>query len=255
MPLAIIAAITATCLAATGFAQPAFAQHYHGHHHLGHGHGHGHEYHYSGDHYSESFHKYGDYHHGHLPHSLHYLESPVLDVYPSLIPGSTFNQGYGNFDTVCPNEIACPLQYQTPPPLASPYQPTTPYAVIPNQRSIPYDQMNPDDPAGHDHSDHDHGNHDHSDHSHDGHDHGSPSLPPSNLPGTFDSPDRHPMTTPTLPERERLSEPPARNAVPDVPETNNGSIRMNEPPPPSLTLTASKPFVAGLESIDDLSDS
>ncbi|TWT51429.1 hypothetical protein Pla22_42070 [Rubripirellula amarantea] len=237
MPKPIIAV---ACLVAACSAQPTFAQHfhaYHGHHHLDHGHEH--VYHYGSHHGTDRFHEHNDYQHGHAPHSLRYVDLPVPDVYSVPIAGSSFDQGYSNFDTVCPNAVACPLQYQNPAPLAPMYQPRTPYAAIPNQRSIPNDHMNPNDHAGHDHSEHAH-----SDHSHDGHKHENPSLPPSNLPGTFDGPDRQPMTAPTLPNRGRLSEPPIRGSVPRTPETNNGSIRMNEPPPPSLTFSAGKPSIA-----------
>ena len=238
MPKHAVVALAAFAFAAFSQMQPAIAQHWRGdghglQHHTDHGHFHGH---YQGSHnYVHDYsYNYQDSHHGHAPIALGYIDMPL-------------NQYHSNNSVYCPDDVGCPLQYNQPPldglsQQNPPYQ-DAPYLDAPRQYEVPNGaagSVGSYNDRGH----HANDGHDHGDHSHDGHSHGPVNPSPRNPAVTFGTPDRQPMTAPTLPNRNAVPELPRykaprdRPAQPSSPPTNDGPIRMDGPPP-SLTALGS----------------
>ncbi len=240
MPKPSVISIATLVIVAVFQLQPATAQHWHGHgygayHHSDHEHFHGH---YHDSHYSvqDNFHYYHDSYDGHEPIALGYVDMPL-------------NQYHGNSSSVyCPDDVGCPLQYNQP-ALGGLSQPNPPYQDAP-YLGAPRQYQIPSGAAGsvgsyNDHGHHDNDGHDHGDHSHDGHSHGpmNPSL--QNRGNTFASPDRQPMTVPTLPNRNLVPQPPRfnppsnRHTPPSDAPTNHDPIRMDGPPPSLTSIVSS----------------
>ncbi|MEZ6092141.1 MAG: hypothetical protein R3C05_29885 [Pirellulaceae bacterium] len=239
MPKPSVVTIAAFATVAIFQIQPVTAQHWHGHghgvdHHNGHGHFHGHYY---DDHYSvhDYSYDYPDSYHGHAPIAHGYVDIPL-------------NRLHGEADMYCPDDVGCPLEYYQP-AFGGFSQPISPYLDAP-YFGAPRQNQIPNGVAGNEHGHHANDGHDHGDHSHDGHSHG-PVNPNSQDPAaTFGTPDRQPMTAPTLPNRNEVPDRPRYEtprdcpAPPSSPPTDDGPIRMDGPPPsvtalrsPSLTVS------------------
>ncbi|WP_417747227.1 hypothetical protein [Rosistilla oblonga] len=237
MPKHAVTALAAFAIVAFFQIQPATAQHWDGyghgtHHHTDYGHFHGHYQ--GGHHYAHDSYHYQDSYHDHAPIALGYVDMPL-------------NQFHSNNSVYCPDDVGCPLQYNQPAQGGlsqqnPPYQ-DAPYLAAPRQYEIPNGLA--DSVGSYDDQVHPNDGHDHGDHSHDGHSHGTVNPSPRNPAVTFGTPDRQPMTAPTLPdlnavpELPRYETPRDRPAQPSSPPTNDGPIRMDGPPPSLTTLFSS----------------
>lgn len=211
--------------------QPATAQHWHEYGHGAHhrdDHGHYYGYHHRSHHYD---HDDTYTYRSRAAIALGYVDMPL-------------NQHHGAADVYCPNDFGCPSQHNQPAfgglsQQNPPYQ-DAPYLGAPRQHEVP-NGMAGSVGSYNDHGHHANDGHNPGDHSHDGHEHGLVNPSPENPAVTFETPDRQPMTAPTLPNRNtapelpRYQAPRDRPAQPSSPSTDDRPIRMDGPPP---TLTA-----------------
>ncbi|WP_345327541.1 hypothetical protein [Novipirellula rosea] len=226
-------------------ASSASAQHY------GYGHyGYGHESHQHHAHYDHGPHHGGhgyhnDYHGGyHATDYLTYPNHPPAYVYAAPVHDEPAYVDSLAGDYYCPDSGYCPQaangfgQHYAPMPSQN-QQDDYAYGRSPGLNELSHD--------GHDHSGVAHDSHDHGDHSHghEGHSHGPASQSLQNRGNTFASPDRQPMTVPTLPNRNLVPQPPRfnppsnRQTPPSDAPTNDDPIRMDGPPPSLTSIVSS----------------
>lgn len=215
---------------------------YYGHHDYGH-HGHSRELLRHDAHYNQGLNHSGygynnHYHAGyHASDHLTYPVRPLTDAYAAPAYDEPVCVDLLARDYYCPNSGHCPQsangvgqQYATVPsqPQLGEYGDGQSSGFYDRPRS---GQVYPA-PA--------HTGHDHGDHSHDGHSHGpvNPSLRSPINP--FRTPDHQPMTTPTIPDRNPVQQPPSfiapseGQSAPSTTTTNDGPIQIDGLPP-SLT--------------------